>query len=171
MVSLARRSSHSQCRHASFTPKGKVFHSRVNLWKILTGRVSCGLLTGHKPLNTLLAEGITSYGCKPADCWDGSMPQQSPLCPSCHICSAVTLPRSQSPLPLISPQEAASQTGQGRRWELAEREEHTAWGTSTVLGSLSCLNLNSQPITLHGPRGCPYQGCRASECCTAMPQH
>lgn len=59
------------------------------------------------------------------------------------------------------PQEAESQPGRWRRWELAEREEHTAWGTSTLLGSLSCLNLKSQPITLHGPRGCPYQGCCA----------
>lgn len=75
-----------------------------------------------------------------------------------HICSAVTFPHSQSPLQLISPLKADSQTGQWKKMGAGrEREEHTAWGRSTLLGSTQL----PESITFHGPWGWPCQGCCA----------
>lgn len=56
------------------------------------------------------------------------MPQQSSLCPSCHT-SVVLSPLGdrQSPLQLMSPQEAASQRGQWKKMG-AGRERSTQPG-------------------------------------------
>lgn len=84
------------------------------------------------------------YGYKPADCWSGSMPQQSSLCPSwSHICGAVTFTCSQSPLQLISLQEADSQIGQWKK--MGAGRERGAHSLGHEQDPLSCRESEISP--------------------------
>lgn len=89
-----------------------------------------------------------------------------------RICSAVTLPCSQSPLQLISPQEAASQTGQWRKMGAGrERGAHS-------LGHEHTVRITQLPESEISPHHCPWPPGMSipgllcmSKYCTAMPQH
>lgn len=147
MLPLAKRSSHSQCRHTSFTPKGKVFHFRVNLQQILTGKSQ--LWTSNRSPAPQHSASRGNYQvwvqiCRLLQWLHGlAVPTVSLLS---HICGAVTFTCSQSPLQLISPQETASQIGQWKKMGAGtERGAHSLGHQHTVRIHSAAVNPKSHP--------------------------
>lgn len=131
-----------------------------NLWQIFTGESQ--LWTSHRSQAPQHSTSRGNYHVWVQTCrlleWLHA-PAVLTMSLLSHICSAVAFPCSQSPLQLISPQEQTARQASGRRWELAEREEHAAWGMSTLLGSTQLpepeISLGHFPL----PLGMSVQGC------------
>lgn len=96
-----------------------------------------------------------------------------------HICGAVTPTCSQSPLQLISPQEADSQIGQWKKMGTGrERGAHSLGHQHTVRIHSAAVNPKSHPPSIsiapgdvHTRTGANVRVLHMSECCTALSSH
>lgn len=147
MLPLAKRSSHSQCRHTSFTPKGKVFHFQANSWQILTGKSQLWISNRSQAPQRSASRGnyqVWVQTCRLLQ-WLHA-PAVLSVSLLSHICGAVTFTCSQSPLQLISPQEAASQIGQWEKMGAGrERGAHSLRHQHTVRIHSAAVNPKSHP--------------------------
>lgn len=161
MLSLAKRSSHSQCRHASLTLRGKVFHFRVNLWQILMGKSQ--LWTSHRPQAPEHLASRRNY--------HGVWVQTRRLLEWLHAPAVLTVPHlvthlgavtftcSQSPLQLIRLQEAGSQIGQWKKTGAGrERGAYSLGHEQTVRIHSAAMNPKSHPHQFPLPLGMSVPG-------------